>query len=332
MEVYFSSVAEQDTALYILSHYPRVAVGMVGSNESLKYALEKQGNKVYMYDEKGMDERARFLIAIGGSEEVDIAKKLSLPYIVLSRDVPLSSMQKIGINDFQIMEYSYPNAVFIDTCKNYFHIQAELTTLALGVMLEAVGIVGTGLRNERAKSAYNGVIKIKKLLASFVGYEEMFDTIKETLALIGGAPFVAMVDKFAFLRCGDNLTHARFYSIFSLLYSIRLFTKCDFCAILPYMDLVRVRMLCEEMGLEISTSTVVAKDLTYNFSLIDELVPTKGELKGYLDRFWLEGDRVNLDFELLLTNILLASCKVPKTSMLVKLVECGYIDALIDSR
>ena len=50
MEVYFSSVAEQDTALYILSHYPRVAVGMVGSNESLKYALEKQGNKVYMYD------------------------------------------------------------------------------------------------------------------------------------------------------------------------------------------------------------------------------------------------------------------------------------------
>ncbi len=332
MEIYFSARAEEDLVLYINEHYPQVTVGLTSLCRELAYALEKQGNKVYCFDDETIDERARLLVAIGDSEAIDKAKVQSLPYVVLSKDISLSSIQNIAVKGCQIMEYNYPNAVFIDTVHNEYHLQAEVTALALGVILESVGIVGSGLRTERAKDARDGVVRLMQTLADFKTTKETLEVVVDVLRSIGGAPFYALLDRFTFLRCAKNVAHARFYSIFSLLYLIRLFTKMDFCAILPYMDVVRVRTLCEEMGISSSASALSAKDLTYKLSIVDGLVPSIQELKGYLDRFWLEEGRVNVDFSLILTNVLLSASKAPKTNMLVDLVEAGFIDALLDSR
>ncbi|MBQ8178626.1 MAG: hypothetical protein IJ033_05475 [Clostridia bacterium] len=319
-------------ALYVLEHYPGVAVGLTTESGELAYALEKQGNKTYYFDGAAVDERARFIIAIGGSEDVDNAKRQGLPYVVLSKDVPLSAIQGIGVVDFQIMEFNPPKAIFIDNLNNDFHLQAELTALSLGVLAEAVGIVGTGLRNERVKEAYLAVEKLTQALKEFKTHRELLEVIADVLARIKGAPFFAMLDKFITLRCTSNFTHARFYSIFSLLYLVRVFTKKKFCAILPYMDFVRVRTLCEEMGVSPSTPSLEAKEITYKLSLVEKLLPTTAELKEYLDRFWLEAGREKVDFGLILTSILLSASKAPKTNMLVDLAEAGFIDALLDSR
>lgn len=329
METVFSSSPIQDVALYVLTHFPYSPAGVVGEDEGLFYALEKQGNKVYRIEDDGA-ECARVIIAVGGSREVDIAKRTELPYVVLCRGVPLSAIQKIGVYDYHILEYGYPKIIFIDESKDVFELQAEISVLSLGIMAEAIGLIGTGLRNEKAREAREVVFKIKEALNNFSTNYETLRLLTDCIKRIDGAPYFALLERIVEDRCIGNSLCARFYSVFSLLYLIREFTNIDFCVILPYMDLVRARMLADGMGAKIATEKVTEKDISYALGLVKDLLPSREELASYVERFRLEAGRETVDFKMLLSDFVLCAALSEKSNLSVDLVRSGYIDALID--
>lgn len=324
----FSENARLDAIKYISTHFKKVGVALVGRDDELLYMLQKSGSAVYPVESQEVDERARFMVVIGGSEKVDFAKKSGLPYLVISKEVPLSCLQRIGVYDYQIIEYGYPNILILDTYQNEFPLQGSLTYLAVGVMVECLSIVGSGLRSERVERALESVKVLKKTLKESFSSLALLECVKDCLEGIGGAPFLAMGEYVLKERAGENLPHAFFYLSFSLLYLLILFTKIDFWVILPYMDVVRVRMLAEEKPPP--TPPIVSKDLRYSLSLISPLLPSKVELMEYLTRFRLESGYKVVDSEEILISILLCGARAPKPNLIVELVENGYVDALVD--
>ena len=330
MENLFTECPIEEVTKYLKEHFPYVTIGIVGEWEGLQYAIEKGGNLTQALSGIEHFPEVCFIVACGGSEEIDVAKSYRLPYLVLTKELPISAFQKIGINDFQIMEYGYPNIVIIDTNKNELQLQGGLTFLLLSILLECVGIVGSGLREGRVREAKEITQKVKEMLLDFAPIKEVLPEISELLEKISGARFSCSLERIIALNFPTEFAHARFYSIFCLLYVLCLFTKIDFCVILPHMDLIRVRMLAEEIGLKIVPKTISSKDVEWKLSFVKDLLPTKGELEGYLKRFRMESGKGKVDYKLVLSSLLLTSTLIKEPNLLVEVLESGYVDALID--
>lgn len=330
MENLFTECPIEEVTKYLKEHFPYVTIGIVGEWEGLQYAIEKGGNPTQILSGIEHFPEVCCIVACGGSEEIDVAKSYHLPYLVLTKELPFSAFQKIGINDFQIMEYGYPNIVIIETNKNELQLQSDLTLLLLSILLECVGIVGSGLREERVREAKKLIQKVKENLLDFAPIKEVLPEISEGLERIGGARFSCAMEKIIALTFPLELAHARFYSIFCLLYALCLFTKIDFCVILPHMDLIRVRMLAEEVGLKVVPKTISSKDIEWKLGFVKDLLPKKGELEGYLKRFLMERGNVMVDYKLVLSSLLLTSTLIKEPNLLVEVLESGYVDALID--
>ena len=328
MEILFSDAPESIVVDYVKNHYPYCNVGLVGRFDNLVYLLEKAGNKVLdPFTPKG--ESARFIIVVGGDEEVERAKTIGLPYLVISKNVPLSAFQRIGIYNYQIVEYSYPKLVIFDNSQNEYLFQAEVRILLLSLYLECLNTLGSGLKGERQKRAEEVIKELRPILLEFHTVSELLDFCARGIEGLGGLPFVTYLNAVLLLYHPENLLYAKFYAVFSLLYLERQFTNIDFWVILPYMDIVRVRMLAEVHGIKVPLSRGQKRDVSYLLTLVKKHIPTEEELDNYLNGFRLEGGREKVDPDAIFSAIILASCLCPKKEMVSDIVESGYIDALI---
>ena len=330
MKTIFSDSVLLEVTSYIKEHFPHVTIGLVGEWEGLRYAIEKGGNATRILRKNDSAQNVRFIVACGGSEEIDRAKEYKLPYLVLTRELPLSAFQEIGINDFQIVEYSYPKVVIIDTKENELSLQGDLTFLLTGALLESLGKVGAGVRSERVERTKIIACELKNAVRDFCSTERVLNNLIEWLKEIGGAPFLAMVERVTAFLCPENFAHARFYSIFCLLYALSLFTKIDFWVILPYMDLNRVRILADEMGITTLSKKVRPKDIPFKVGFLEEIMPTKCEILNFLKRFRMEKGVERMDLNRLLLSLTIATTFIKEPNLLVDVVESGYVDALID--
>ncbi len=330
MENLFTGCPIEEVTKYLKEHFPYVTIGIVGEWEELRYAIEKGGNPTQILSGAERFPEVCFIVVCGGSEEIDVAKSYHLPYLVLTNELPISAFQKVGINDFQIIEYGYPNIVIIDTSKNELQLQSDLTFLLLATLLECVGIVGSGLRGVQVKEAKKTIQIVKEMLLDFAPIQEVLPVISDALEKIGGARFASAMERVIALNFPAEFVHARFYGTFCLLYALCLFTKIDFCVILPHMDLIRVRMLAEEIGLKAITKTISSKELEWKLGFVKDLLPAKGELEGYLKRFRMERGNRCVDYKLVLSSLLVSSTLIREPNLLVEVLESGYVDALID--
>ena len=328
MELVLTKKALEYAVDYIKSRYPYCEVGMVGRFDELKYALEKGGNKVSDLASKEPD-GARVVVAVGGDEEIDEAKSKGLPYVVLTRGVPLSAFQEFGIYNFQKVEYGYPNLVIFDNSQDEFLFQAEVRILLLSIYLECLSTLGSGLKGERQKRAKNLMEEMRKECDEFRTQEELLEFARESIEALGGLTLLAFLNKALSLYHPTNTVYAKFYAVFSLLYLTRRFTNIDFWVILPYMDEVRVRMLAEAQGIDPPRSGRRSVEVAYLLSLVEKYIPTEEELVAHLNAFRVEAGVERVDLDAILSALIMGATFCPKKEMVKDIVESGYLDALI---
>ena len=328
MEIVFSDNPISCAVDYIKSNYPYCDIGAIGELGELEYLLNKCGNRVINIALEEC-ESARFIVAFGQDEEIDLAKSKGLPYMVISDGVPLSAFHSFGIYNYQKVEYGYPNIVIFDNSKNEYLFQAEARILLLSLYLECLSVLGSGLRGKKQGVSENLLKELRPMLCEFRTIEEILALCNKCIRALGGLEYVAFLNKVLDLYHPENLLHARFYALFSLLYLERRFTNIDFWVILPYMDEVRVRMLAETNGIKPPLSARRKVELSYLLALVEGYIPTEEELDFCLNGFRLEAGVERVDLSAILSAIILSAELCPKKELVRDIVESGYLDALI---
>lgn len=313
---------------YVKKEYPYCDCGVVGDVFGLSRSLNKIGIRTYEL-EKEHPESIRFIIALGGDEEIDFAKSFNLPYLVISSGVPLSVFHNFGIYNFQKIEYGYPKLVILDSSKDEYLFQAEVRILLLSLYVECVSLCGSGLKGEREKKAREIIKSVRGALGKFTTTGELLTLLPTWISQVGGLEQTAFINLCLGLYHPESTLQARFYALFSLLYLLRRFTNIDFWVILPYMDEVRVRTLAETSGIKIPPLTKRRVDLAYQLGLVKELLPTESELGEMLGAFRLEGGEEGVDLDAILSAITLGATLCQRKDIVRDIVECGYVDALL---
>ena len=313
---------------YIKKNFPYCDIGIVGAFDELTYALRKEGNRAI--DISLIDaETVRFIVAFGGDKEIDFAKSKGLPYMVISSSVPLSAFHKFGIYNFQKLEYGYPKMVILDNSKNEYLFQAEVRTLLLSIYAECLSSLGCGLKGQRQRTAKNVLLELRPAFSEFRTTEETLELCRKSIRDVEGLEFVAYLNEVLELFHPENILHAKFYALFSLLYLERRFTNIDFWVILPYMDEVRVRMLAEAHGIKAPISTKRNVDISFLLKLVERYILNEEELDDCLNGFRLEAGVERVDTGAIISAVILAGELCPKKEMIRDIVESGYLDALI---
>ncbi len=328
MEIFFTPTPVEQLASYIKEHYPYCDVGLIGDFATLSPRLEKGGNRVFSGRES-FPESVRIIVAVGGEREVEEAKKFGLPYVVFATELSLSLIHNFGIYDFQKIEKGYPNAVFIEKDEDGRRLRAEVEILHLALLAECLNLIGSVERCDRAKKARETLLSLAEFKASFHTDEEWFLFIKDAVKEMGGLEYVAFLFSTLGVYHPENVFHARYYSLFSLLYLIRLFTKIDFCVILPRVDLCRVRMLAEVQGIKVPPQFNL-KTPSFIPVLPTGCIPTERELMESLSVFRFCAGNEEIDFDAMLSSIILSATLRPKKEMVGYFVDMGYLDALLN--
>ncbi len=330
MEFKFTKNVIEDVTAYVLKNFPYSSVALIGAENLLPY-LEKQGNKVYAQKEK-VQENVRLIIVAYNDDLIDYYKNYDIPLIVITKGAPIGVFSKYAVIDFHIVEKRYPKFVFFDTEDEERTLQKEISAVAISLLTECYLIVGSNLRNDYVKEAYSFIEPLKESMLKFNTNREQILLITGVFERLGIAEFTSLIDALSRMRAMGDVCSVRFYSAFLLLYLIRWFTNIDFCVILPYMDVVRLRIMCETLGIEQDLAPLT-REISYDFDLVKNMLPTKEELTYLLSRFKTElAVSEGQDYDAILTDWTLVAELSKKPNLLTTIVRAGYVDALKHER
>ena len=330
VEIKFTKNVKNDFLEYITLNFPMRTIGVIGEGFSYTRELERKGNGVVFIDKSIPDEVA-VIVTNDNAININKAKISNKPYVVLTDGVPTSAFSKYAVNGNRIDKYEYPKQVFIDMLSNPHKLQAESGCLALEVLVECIGIVGSTLITARAKRARDRAFDLKNLLTAYDTPEQVVATCATAIEYIDGLTFRLFIDYVMSKERVGNLARTRFYSAFSVLFLIRRFTNIDFCVILPYMDSLRARMLAQSLGIPLPQGKAKSFDnADYLLSMVEELLPTEKELLELKKRFDFLTPSAPVELNALINDYSLATECVDEDNLYTNLVKAGYFDALIE--
>lgn len=327
MEILFTPTPVEQLIGYVREHYPYCDVCLIGNAPTLFCALEKGGNRVIKGPAKNL-ESVRFAVAVGGEEEIDVVKNTGLPYAVIADGATLSLLQDFSVYDFQKIENRYPNIVLIKKNEDGKRLRAEVEILRLAVRVECLNLLGSVERTDKTKRAKETLWKIREYEEKLHTDEEWFCFIADCVSALGGLEFVSYLFNALEIWHPQNLFYAKYYSLFSLLYLTRLFTKIDFCVILPRVDLCRVRMLAEAQGVKVPINHGVSPP-SFLPALPQESLLTERELMESVGAFRFCVGNERIDYDALLLSVVTSVALRPKKELVGRFVDMGYFDALI---
>ncbi len=321
--------AKSDLINYIANTFPHSPIAFYGEESELVGALERAGNRVYVCPKKVADD-ARAVVVAYADCYLKEAKAEGLPLVVLTRGAPIEAFTNKAIIDNQYLETGYPKRVFIDIERGERVLQRSVLTLGFTLYVELVGVLGSGLKDARASFAFKRLKDVKERLLGFCSNAELLSFLVDVIKELNGVELTECFNYVASSRVGEDACSVRFYCAFSLLYLIRWFTNIDFCVILPYIDVVRLRELCKARGVK-QWRSPLNRDPRYELSLVKPFLPTQEELTLLLSQFRLTGDeRVKL--EEILSDFTVATELARQPNIFIKLVSSGYVDATHQGR
>ncbi len=328
MDIIFTPTPVEQLLCYIREKYPYCDVCLIGDAPTLSYALEKGGNRV-VFGDGSLLESVRIVVAVGGEKEVELARQLGLPYAVLADGIFLSLLQDFYVYDFQKIENRYPNIAFIKKNEDGRKLRAELEILRLALSVECLNLLGSAIRTDKVKKGKETLSRLAEYEKDFHTDEEWFYFMADCIKGLGGLEYVSFLFGALERWHPENLFYAKYYSLFSLLYLIRLFTKIDFCVILPRVDLCRVRMLAESQGITLPKNHNVQASSFIPVLRAEDLW-TEKELVESLGVFRFCVGEGRVDYDALLTSVILSVAVRPKKEMVGYFVDMGYVDALLN--
>ena len=328
MEIFFTPNPVEQLIGYVREHYPYCDVCLIGDAPALSRALEKGGNRVLKGPDKNL-ESVRLAVSVGGERESESVKNTGVPYAVIADGAFLSLVQDFCVYGFQKIENRYPNIVFIKKDEDGKRLRAEVEILRLAVRVECLNLLGSVERTDKTGSAKETLGRVREYEENFHTDEEWFCFIADCVSALGGLEFVSYLFNALEIWHPQNLFYAKYYSLFSILYLTRLFTKIDFCVILPRVDLCRVRMLAETQGVKVPLNNGVSPP-SYLPALPQESLLTERELAESVGAFRFCVGEGRVDYDALLTSVILSVAVRPKKEMVGYFVDMGYVDALLN--
>lgn len=318
-------------AEYLSKKYPYAKVLAVGEHDFIREA-ERKGLRVIVYDGAPMPDDVKVVVCSGKRREQDLSKSLAegRDLVFVASEIHAGLFDNIVISGYKIERKGYPNHVFIDIGKDFGSLQASAVSTAVGLYAEALGILGTGLRDRAWSTAKLVASDMVKALGADFSAEELILEVasaSEKLSSVSGG-FFRLAE--ALYPEDDDLfpAHSRFFLYFTAIFSAIQFTKCDFCVILPEKDRVRTRILCDALKIpspkvEFSLSNAEACLKEASGFLVGEAC-----LTGWLERFMLTAGKGTAIAEVLLDNLSLATELTGETNLYTVLADKGYIDAI----
>lgn len=330
METEFCRNAGMAVAEYLNKKYPYCKVLAVGEHDFIRKASQK-GLRVMVYDGEPIPDDVKCVVC-SCAQKSDTAKRLAKgkELIFIADEVSLGLFDDICVSGYKIEHCGYPNHVFIDISKNFGALQASAVSTAVGLYAEALGVLGTGLRNrawsqakEVAKdmlTALDGSLSTEELILAVAKSAEEFSAVSGEFFRLAEALYPVEDDLFP--------AHARFFLYFTALFATIRFTKSDFCVILPEKDRVRTRILCDALKIPSPPVRFESMDATACLKEVRGFLVGEDKLFGWLERFLLTAGKGTAIAEVLLDNLSLASELTEETNLYTVLADRGYIDAI----
>ncbi len=329
MEYSLTVSAKTDLVNYISKNFPNSPLAFYGKGGELVDAFERGGHKVFVCP-KQLPENVRAVVVAYADWWIGEVKPSGVPLVVVTKGAPIEAFTNKTIKDNQYLETGYLKHVFIDIKDGELVLQKHLLTLGLSIFTELVGVLGSGVRDARATVAFKTLQELKERLLNFCSNSELLNFLAEIIEKLGGVELVECFNYVSFARVGEDACSVRFYCAFSLLYLIRWFTNIDFCVILPYIDVVRLRELCKTRGVK-QWRQPLDRDVRYELSLVKPFLLTQEELALLLSQFRITGEeRVTL--EEVISDFTVATELARQPNIFITLVSSGYLDATHQGR